>query len=74
MNSKTLITTGEAQTISGLSRNTIIRLFDRGELGGFTLPGGTRRRISVESLRKAMKQAGMPMDAFEREYPERKSV
>lgn len=45
-----LLTTGEAARICGLSRQTLIRSFDRGDLEGFRVPGSRSRRIPRAAL------------------------
>jgi|TARA_R100000084_G_C4594396_1_gene120018 excisionase family DNA binding protein len=60
-----LLTTGEIAEMCGISQQTVIRQIDRGFLKGFTIPGSTHRRVSVQSLREWMHQAGMDMESFD---------
>ena len=64
MKKKTVFTTGEAARICQLSQQTIIRCFDKGQLQGFRVPGSKFRRIPWDSLRKFMKDNGIPLDAL----------
>ncbi len=62
---KTVFTTGEAAKICKVSKQTIIRCFDNGQLKGFRVPGSRFRRIPREALYKFMKDNGIPTDALE---------
>lgn len=65
LSKKKIFTTGEAATICKLSLQTIVRLFDSGELEGFKVPGSRHRRIPRESLIKLLKDNGMPLGDLE---------
>jgi PleD family two-component response regulator len=52
---KQVFSTGEAAQICGISQQTIIRCFDRGELKGFLVPGSKFRRIPRDNLIRFMK-------------------
>ncbi len=58
---KQTYSTGEAAQICGISQQTIIRCFDRGQLKGFLVPGSKFRRIPRENLIKFMKQNSIPL-------------
>jgi len=62
---KTVFTNGEAAKRCKVSRQTIIRCFDNGQLKGFRVPGSRFRRIPREALYKFMKDNGIPTDALE---------
>ncbi len=53
--------TGEAAQICGISQQTIIRCFDRGQLKGFLVPGSKFRRIPRENLISFMKKNSIPL-------------
>jgi excisionase family DNA binding protein len=59
---KTIFTTGEAANVAYCSQQTIIRLFDTGQLKGFRVPGSRFRRILRESLLGFMTENGIPTD------------
>ena len=59
---KQAYSTGEAAQICGISQQTIIRCFDRGQLKGFLVPGSKFRRIPRNSLVTFMKKNGIPLD------------
>ncbi len=59
---KKVYSTGEAAQICGISQQTIIRCFDRGELKGFLVPGSKFRRIPRDSLIRFMKKNNIPLD------------
>lgn len=58
---KQVFSTGEAAQICGISQQTIIRCFDKGELAGFLVPGSKFRRIPREDLIQFMKRHGIPL-------------
>ena len=58
---KQVFYTGEAAQICGISQQTIIRCFDRGELKGFLVPGSKFRRIPRDSLIRFMKHNNIPL-------------
>ena len=58
---KDIFTTAEASRICGLSQQTIIRLFDSGNLEGFLVPGSRFRRIPRDSLIKFMREHSIPL-------------
>ena len=58
---KKVYSTGEAAQICGISQQTIIRCFDRGELKGFLVPGSKFRRIPPDSLITFMKKNNIPL-------------
>lgn len=62
---KNLFTTGEVAEICGLSQQTIIRCFDRGELKGFRVPGSKFRKVPREALIQFMKTHRIPLDRLE---------
>lgn len=62
---KSVLTTGEAAEMCGLSQQTIIRCFDSGQLGGFRVPGSKFRRIPRDRLIKFMRDNKIPLDALE---------
>ena len=62
---KTVFTTGEAAKICKVSRQTIIRCFDSGQLKGFRVPGSRFRRIPRDQLFSFMKDNGIPTEALE---------
>ncbi len=58
---KQVYSTGEAAQLCGVSQQTIIRCFDRGELKGFLVPGSKFRRIPYEDLVSFMKRNNIPL-------------
>ena len=58
---KQVYSTGEAAQLCGVSQQTIIRCFDRGELKGFLVPGSKFRRIPCEELLSFMKKNNIPL-------------
>lgn len=58
---KQVFSTGEAAQVCGISQQTIIRCFDRGELKGFLVPGSKFRRIPRDSLLRFMKRHNIPL-------------
>ena len=58
---KQVFSTGEAAQICGISQQTIIRCFDRGELKGFLVPGSKFRRIPRDNLIRFMKRHNIPL-------------
>ena len=63
--SKQVFTTREAAELCTVSRQTIIRCFDRGELRGFRVPGSRFRRIPRPNLIRFMKARGIPTTELE---------
>ena len=59
---KKVYSTGEVAQMCGISQQTIIRCFDRGELKGFLVPGSKFRRIPRDSLISFMKKNNIPLD------------
>ena len=57
-------TTGAAAKIMGLSQQSVIRLFDNGQLKGFRVPGSKFRRIPRPALLAFMLASGIPHDAL----------
>lgn len=47
---KPVLSTSEAASVVGVSRATLARMFDRGEISGFRVPGSKIRRIPREAL------------------------
>jgi excisionase family DNA binding protein len=62
---KTVFTTAEAARICKVSRQTIIRYFDSGELKGFRVPGSQFPRIPRDQLLTFMRDNGIPTYALE---------
>ena len=58
---KQVFSTGEAAQICGISQQTVIRCFDKGEVKGFLVPGSKFRRIPREELISFMKRHNIPM-------------
>ena len=57
---KDVYTTGQVADLCGLSQQTVIRCFERGELEGFKIPGSRDRRIPEKALLKFMQKHGIP--------------
>lgn len=57
---KTVFTTGEVARMTKLSQQTIIRCFDKGQLGGYRVPGSRFRRIPREALIKFIGDFKLP--------------
>src|SRR4029453_14344816 len=47
-----------------VASRTVSKWFDSGQLRGYRIPGSKDRRIPVSSLRKFMKNHGIPMDGL----------
>lgn len=62
---KSVFTTGEVAEICKLSQQTVIRCFDRGQLGGYRVPGSKFRRIPRDALIQFMKENNIPLDQLE---------
>jgi excisionase family DNA binding protein len=62
---KDVFTTGEAAEICKISRQSIIRSFDRGRIKGFKIPGSRFRRIPRNNLIEYMKTYGIPTDRLD---------
>lgn len=58
---KTVFTTGEVARICNISQQTVIRLFDKGRLQGFRVPGSRFRRIPRQQLIAFMKDNGISL-------------
>ncbi len=58
-------TTGEAAKVSYCSQQTIIRLFDNGDLKGFKVPGSRFRRIPHKRLCDFLFNNNIPTDKLE---------
>jgi hypothetical protein len=56
------ISTGEAARCIGVSRSTLIRKFDAGEIEGYTNPVTGVRQVFVSSLIEFMRTRGLPTD------------
>lgn len=56
-----VITTGVAARMVGLSIQTVIRMVDDGSVRGFRVPGSTHRRILLSSLREYCERHGIPL-------------
>lgn len=54
------LSTGEAARLYDISVSHVVRLFDRGMLEGFRVPGSRFRRISRASLEYLMAYMGVP--------------
>jgi excisionase family DNA binding protein len=65
---KNVYTTGEAAKVCGVSQQTIIRCFDRGELRGFRVPGSKFRRIPLEQLKAFMRENSIPIENLSGTY------
>lgn len=61
---KDVLTTGEVAKICNVASRTVSKWFDSGQLKGYRIPGSKDRRIPVSSLRKFMKNHGIPMDGL----------
>ena len=61
---KEYYTTGQAAYILSLSMATIMKLFDKGFLHGFRVPGSEHRRISRESILKIAEEYSIPIQSF----------
>ena len=61
---KGVLTTGEVAKICNVASRTVSKWFDSGQLRGYRIPGSKDRRIPVASLRKFMKNHGIPMDGL----------
>jgi len=61
---KDVLTTGEVAKICNVASRTVSKWFDSGQLRGYRIPGSKDRRIPVSSLRKFMKNHGIPMDGL----------
>lgn len=57
-----VFTTSEVAQITGLSTSHVLRLFDRGQIDGWRIPGSRHRRIPREALVKFMKESNIPDD------------
>jgi len=61
---KDVLTTGEVAKICNVASRTVSKWFDSDQLRGYRIPGSKDRRIPVSSLRKFMKNHGIPMDGL----------
>ena len=64
MVTKEFLSTGEVAEILNISRDTVIRKFDKGILTGKQNPLTSKRYISRESLEAFMKQYELPLDGL----------
>src|SRR5690606_3123887 len=55
-----VLTSGEAARLCGVSFKTILRWIDRGLLQSYKLPGRGDHRITVDELRRFMRDNGIP--------------
>jgi excisionase family DNA binding protein len=63
-------TTGEAAEICMVSLQTIVRVFDKGSIEGYYVPGSKHRRIRPEVLYDFMIENNIPTDDFpEKDIP-----
>ncbi len=69
-----IYTTGEAAAICGVSQQTIIRSFDKGDLKGFRVPGSRFRRIPHMILKEFMEKSGLPLDRLPQGPVEAKEI
>lgn len=53
--------TGAVAKLCGLSQQTVIRAFDRGEVAGYKVPGSKFRRITRAGLIDFMQRLGLPV-------------
>ena len=60
----TVYSTGAAAKATGLSLQSVIRLFDAGRIKGFKIPGSKFRRIPRENLLRFMLAEGIPLDGL----------
>jgi len=67
LQAKQVFTTGEAAALCGVSQQTIIRCFDKGQIDGFRVPGSRFRRIPKAGLICFMKRNDISRAALERE-------
>lgn len=56
-----ILTTSQACVILGLSRNTVVRYFDRGRIKGYKIPGSPTRKIPVEHLVAFIRDCHIPV-------------
>ncbi len=59
---KTIFTSGEVAALIGVSRITVNRWMDSGQIRGFNLPNSGDRRIPLESLLDFVRQYDLPLD------------
>ncbi|OGY36434.1 MAG: hypothetical protein A3E36_03505 [Candidatus Andersenbacteria bacterium RIFCSPHIGHO2_12_FULL_45_11b] len=64
---RTIFTTGEVAKICNVSTGTVVRWFKNMGLRGYTIPGGSHRRIPREYLIRFLKENGMPFQELENE-------
>ncbi len=62
------LTTGEAAQFLDLSQQTIIRMFDEGQLAGFRVPGSRFRRIHVSAVYDLMRANGQSTSELEQRF------
>lgn len=60
-----MLTTGDAAKVSRVSQQTIIRMFDSGQLKGFKVPGSRFRRIPPGALHAFLTANGIPTDLLD---------
>ncbi len=62
------LTTGEAAQFLDLSQQTIIRMFDEGQLAGFRVPGSRFRRIHLAAVYDLMRANGQSTSELEARF------
>jgi len=60
------LSTGDVMKLTGLSQQTVIRRFDKGELKGFKVPGSKFRRIPVKDFLKFVRDYNLPIDKVDK--------
>lgn len=58
---RSVLTTGEAAKLMRVSLQTVIRLFDEGQLKGWKIPGTKTRRIARLTPIQFMAERGIPL-------------
>jgi excisionase family DNA binding protein len=66
MGNKKALTTGEVARICSVSGRTVAGWIDAGRLDGYRIPGSRDRRVTHESLRRFIKDSGMPISYIEK--------
>lgn len=56
-----VFTAGQAAKLIGCSLNHVHRLFDRGKLRGYRIPGSNHRRIPRAALVRFLKEYSVPI-------------
>ena len=62
INGKAVLTTGQVAQICHVAPRTVSKWFDRGQLGGYRIPGSRDRRIPVDELMAFMRANNIPLD------------